>query len=63
MATTPQFKCTSERRSEGYVMKMIRKYWLQAGRKSGFGIGFDITFRFKMWNIDLGFWWIGGEWK
>ena len=45
------------------MSKTFKKWWLQGGRKSGFGIGFDVSWKFGMWNIDLGFWWIGGEWR
>jgi len=45
------------------VSKTFKQWWLQGGRKSGFGIGFDVSWKFGMWNIDLGFWWIGGEWR
>ena len=34
--------------------KKIGKYWFSAGRKTGFGIGFDIS-KYG-WSIDLGFW-------
>ena len=34
--------------------KQIGKYWFAWGRKSGFGIGFDIN-RYH-WSLDLGFW-------
>jgi len=39
--------------------KKIGKYWFYCGRKSGFGIGFDICKYY--FTIDLGFWYIGQE--
>lgn len=39
--------------------KKINKYWFSAGRKSGFGIGFDISKYFI--EIELGFWYVGLE--
>jgi len=39
--------------------KRVGKYWFVYGRKSGFGIGFDVSKYF--WTIDLGFWYIGQE--
>jgi hypothetical protein len=33
--------------------------WVSWGRKSGFGIGFDIS-KFG-WSVELGFWYIGQE--
>ena len=43
--------------------KKIGKWWFNWGRKSGFGLGFEIS---KWgWSIDFGFWYIGQEfaWK
>lgn len=39
--------------------KKIGKYWFAWGRKSGFGIGFNIS-KYG-WDIDLGFWYIAQE--
>ena len=39
--------------------KRIAGTWVQYGRKSGFGIGFDVCLNY--WNIDLGFWYFGQE--
>jgi len=39
--------------------KKIGNYWFYAGRKCGFGIGFQISK--YAWNIDLGFWYVGQE--
>lgn len=39
--------------------KKIGKGWFYYGRKSGFGLGFEIT---KWgWNVDFIFWYIGQE--
>lgn len=39
--------------------KMIKGYWYFRGRKSGFGIGFDISkYGFQ---LDLGLWYMGVE--
>ena len=39
--------------------KKIGKYWVVLGRKSGFGIGFNIS-KYGL-DIDLGLWYIGIE--
>jgi hypothetical protein len=39
--------------------KKVGKYWMSYGRKSGFGLGFDVS-KYG-WSLDLGFWYIGGE--
>jgi hypothetical protein len=39
--------------------KKIGKRWVSFGRKSGFGIGFEIS-RY-VWSLDLGFWYFGVE--
>jgi hypothetical protein len=39
--------------------KIGKKVWFAYGRKSGFGIGFDISRWYT--TIDLGFWYIGVE--
>mgnify|MGYP003659872324 CR=1 FL=1 len=39
--------------------KMLDKVWLCYGRKSGFGIGFEINKYF--FNIDFFFWYVGLE--
>lgn len=39
--------------------KLFNKYLLMAGRKDGFGIGFDIS---RYWFVfDLGLWWVAIE--
>lgn len=39
--------------------KRIGNYWCCAGRKAGFGIGFNIS-RYSI-DIDLGFWFVAVE--
>jgi hypothetical protein len=39
--------------------KKIGKYWVAWGRKSGFGIGFNLS-RYGL-DLDLAFWYVGME--
>ncbi len=39
--------------------KKIGRYWFACGRKSGFGIGFNVS-KYGL-DMDLGFWYIGVE--
>jgi len=41
--------------------KKLGTLWVNWGRKSGFGIGFEVS-KYG-WSIDLGFWYIGQEWQ
>ena len=41
------------------MQKKIGKYWFSCGRIGGFGLGIIVNKYF--WNIDLGFWYFGGE--
>jgi hypothetical protein len=41
--------------------KKIGKYWFACGRKSGFGIGFNVS-KYGL-DMDLGFWYLGVEFE
>lgn len=41
------------------MQKKIGRYWFSLGRKTGFGIGFDIDQ--YGWYANIGFWYIGQE--
>jgi hypothetical protein len=46
--------------SGGYMTeKKVGKHWFVYGRKSGLGIGFDIS-KYGI-NIELGLWYVGVE--
>ena len=42
------------------MQKKIGKYWFSCGRIGG-GFGLGIVVNKYFWNIDLVFWYVGGE--